>query len=99
MPDATFQAPYAPSQDPTPEEKLQGYCNFFQKVLSATDQRVAVQIWTNKPTQERNKELSKVLEPYMPKINQLTGQETDVRFLGYALEWVLESFKGKPFVK
>lgn len=96
----TFQVPYMPSADrpePTPEEKLVAYRKLFEKVLNPKNRLLAASIHKNKESHERNKEYVKLLEPLMPRINQLTGQENLPAFMGYALEWVMDSYKGDPF--
>jgi hypothetical protein len=42
-----------------------------------------------------NKALVPLLEPLMPRINQRTGQENDVRYIGYLIEAAYDKTRGR----
>lgn len=39
-----------------------------------------------------NKQLVRLIEPHMPKINKFTGQENDVRYICYLLEHLYSEY-------
>lgn len=58
--------------------------------LTTQEIRTAIRLWkTKQSTQQFHREMMEMLKPIMPRINERLGQENDIGYLSYAVEYVM----------
>ena len=68
------------------------------ELFTEAELQAAVELYENSSPGTFNKAVvEKIVEPALPRINKVTGQENDARYWGYALEHAISSSRApKP---
>lgn len=64
----------------------------IDQIFTASEIKAAIKLYAEcKPGEFNKRAVDEIVTPAMPRINKATGQENDPRYLGYALEYALQS--------
>ena len=65
------------------------------QLFTASELDAAAKLYDEcRPGEFNKRVVAQIVEPALPRINEVTGQENDARYWGYALEYALSRQRG-----